>query len=101
MSDIEACLTLITPRGNVVPHVRLRRGPRPAQHDKALESSMPGPPPYTEGSLIDGPQVEALTADRFYPSYFQSLPNGRLMLRLGGPPPQAEAGQQSGQSGGG
>jgi hypothetical protein len=101
MGDIDSVVTLLPPRGNVVPAVWLRRRALEEQLDKPLSKTLPGPPPYTEGSLIDGQQVEALTADRFYPSYFQSLPNGRLMLRLGGPPPQAQAGQESGQSGGG
>lgn len=100
MGDIDSVVTLLPPRGDVVPAVWLRRRALEEQLDKPLRTTLPGPPPYTEGSLVDGPQVEALTADRFYPSYFQSLPNGRLMLRLGGPPPQAEAGQDS-QSGGG
>ncbi len=101
MDDIDSVVTLLPPRGSVVPAVWLRRRALEEQLDKPLSKTLPGPPPYTEGSLIDGQQVEALTADRFYPSYFQSLPNGRLMLRLGGPPPQAAADQGGGQSEGG
>jgi hypothetical protein len=100
MGDIDSVVTLLPPRGNVVPAVWLRRRALEEQLDKPLRKTLPGPPPYTEGSLIDGQQVEALTADRFHPSYFQPLPNGRLMLRLGGPPPQEQA-DQGGQSGGG
>jgi hypothetical protein len=101
MDDIDSVVTLLPPRGSVVPAVWLRRRALEEQLDKPLSKTLPGPPPYTEGSLIDGQQVEALTADRFYPSYFQSLPNGRLMLRLGGPPPQAAADQGGGQAEGG
>jgi hypothetical protein len=101
MDDIDSVVTLLPPRGSVVPAVWLRRRALEEQLDKPLSKTLPGPPPYTEGSLSDGLQVEALTADRFYPSYFQSLPNGRLMLRLGGPPPQAAADQGGGQAEGG
>jgi hypothetical protein len=101
MDDIDSVVTLLPPRGSVVPAVWLRRRALEEQLDKPLSKTLPGPPPYTEGSLSDGQQVEALTADRFYPSYFQSLPNGRLMLRLGGPPPQAAADQGGGQAEGG
>jgi hypothetical protein len=101
LDDIDSVVTLLPPSGqNVVPAVWLRRRALRDQLDKPLERTLPGRPPFTTDNLVGAQKVEELTADRFYPSYFQPLPNGRLMLRLGGPPPEAQSDQQSGQSGG-
>lgn len=97
--NVDSVVTLLPPsRSGVVPAVWLRKRALSNELDHPLRETLPGRPPFTVDNLVDGQRVEQLTASRFYPSYFQPLPNGQLMLRLGGPPPQQT--EQSGQSGG-
>jgi hypothetical protein len=93
--NIDSVVTLLPPRGNVIPAVWLRKPALNNLLDRPLKETLPGNPPFRAESLVDGETVERLTAHRFFPSYFQPLPNGRLMLRLGGPPPEQPSQSQS------
>lgn len=101
LDDVDSVVTLLPPLDGVVPAVWLRKRALKAQLDRPLRKTLPGQPPFVTGNLIDGSTVERLTARRFFPSYFQTLPNGHVILRLGGAPPQQESGQgqQSGSGG--
>jgi hypothetical protein len=90
MDDVQSVVTLLPPRGSVVPAVYLRRRALEPLLGKPLHKTLSFRPPYTVGDMPDATTVERLTAHRFFPSRFQQLQNGRAILVLGGPQPQQQ-----------
>jgi hypothetical protein len=88
MDEINSVVTLLPPQGEEVPAVYLRRRALLDQLEQPLSRTLPGKAPFTTSNLTDGETVERLTAHRYLPARFQQLPNGRAMLRLGGPAPE-------------
>lgn len=97
MNNIDAVVALLPPTGEQNPAVYLRRRALTKQLEQPLHKTLPGRAPFTVNTLTDKSAVEKLTSDRTFPAYFQPAANGGVMLRLGGPPPEAQPQETGGQ----
>ena len=100
MDEIDSVVTLLPPSGSVVPAVYLRRRAYEKQLERPLGETLTARPPYSASSIADAGVVDRLTEHRIFPSYFQRISNGSVLLRLGGPPPveQQAPGPGAGQN---
>jgi hypothetical protein len=82
MDDIKSVVTILPPVQRQNEAVYLKRSSLSGLLDKPLAKTLPARGPFETGELTDVASSESLTADRFYTSQFQQLPNGLGLLVL-------------------
>lgn len=85
MADIKSVVTLLPPVGQTNSAVYIKRGNVSHLLEKPLYKTLPSGPVETE-TMVDADGSERLTANRFFRSEFQQLPNGRALIVLTKPP---------------